>query len=81
MCYATGTIPCSEACDEAGRCLLSQQENEMQRPSQAEIEEVLNWAYKNTDDGTSQYFGMSYEEGVIAGIEWALGEREDRPDG
>lgn len=23
MCYATGTIPCSDACDEAGRCLLS----------------------------------------------------------
>jgi hypothetical protein len=23
MCYATGTIPCSDVCDEAGRCLLS----------------------------------------------------------
>lgn len=23
MCYATGTIPCSEACEDADRCLLS----------------------------------------------------------
>lgn len=23
MCYATGSIPCSDACDEAGYCLLS----------------------------------------------------------
>jgi len=23
MCYATGSVPCSDECDEAGRCLLS----------------------------------------------------------
>lgn len=33
MCYATGTIPCSEACDEAGGCLLSSQETDMESVS------------------------------------------------
>jgi len=23
MCYATGIVPCCDACDEAGQCLLS----------------------------------------------------------
>ncbi len=26
MCYATGSVPCCDACDDAGRCLLSEDE-------------------------------------------------------
>lgn len=44
-----------------------------------EINEVLNWAAKGEDEG-SKFPGMSFEQGVRAGIEWIMGESDVRPD-
>lgn len=44
-----------------------------------EIDEVLNECVEAEAQGHSRYPGMSYEEGVRAGIEWALGLSEAAP--
>jgi hypothetical protein len=48
-------------------------------PSRNEIDEVLNWCAEADEAGGSAYPGMSYEQGVAAGLRWLLGEAE-RPD-
>lgn len=48
-------------------------------PSDAEIDEVLNQCSEQIDRGRSKFPGMTYEEGVQAGIEWALGRHESNP--
>ena len=47
--------------------------------SRAEIDDALNSCVEAEATGRSRYPGMSYEEGVRAGIEWALGLSEDPP--
>lgn len=51
----------------------------MSRPSQQEIDQVINWAAQAEATGSSSFPGMSYEEGVRAAIEWMQGNGE-RPD-
>lgn len=48
-------------------------------PNQSEINEVRDWASQGPANG-SQYPGMSYEEGVLAAIDWVQGDSDDRPD-
>lgn len=43
-----------------------------------EIDGVLNKAVEAMDEGT-KWPGMSYEEGVRAGIDWILGNIDDNP--
>ena len=50
------------------------------KPTQEEINEVIHWATKAEATGQSDYPGMSYEEGVRAGIDWVLGDTDERPD-
>lgn len=50
----------------------------VERSSQ-EIDEQLNRAAEAEATGDSQYPGMSFEEGVRAGIEWVLGLTDDLP--
>ena len=48
------------------------------KPSQKQIDDALNKASEGIDEGT-KWPGMSYEEGVKAGIEWVLGYNDDDP--
>lgn len=50
----------------------------MEPPTKAEIDEVLNQAADAIDQG-SRFGGMSYEEGVRAGIEWVTGQTDENP--
>jgi len=42
-------------------------------PTDDEINEVLNECDEHINDGTSKFPGMSYEDGIKAGIEWVKG--------
>ena len=46
---------------------------------ETEIDDVLNWTWKVEERGTV-FPGLSYEEGVRAGIEWVTERSNDRPD-
>ena len=48
--------------------------------TEQEVEEVLNWCWASIERGYSGVRGLMYEEGVKAGIEWALGRTDERPD-
>lgn len=49
------------------------------KPSEAEINEVLNQVGEKIDEGGSRFPGMSFEQGVQDGIRWVLGETDDNP--
>jgi len=51
----------------------------MDKPSPDQIDEVLNECTEHTNAGTSKYPGMSYEDGVLAGIRWMTGEDDANP--
>lgn len=42
-------------------------------------EEQAYEAREQADEGSSRFPGMSYEQGVLAAIEWALGHTNDIP--
>lgn len=44
-----------------------------------EIESQLDEAIKQADTGESRFFGMSYEEGVAAALDWVLGHVSEAP--
>lgn len=46
---------------------------------ETEILEELSQADDVLDSGESKFFGMTYEEGVKAALEWVLGYTNDRP--
>ena len=51
-----------------------------QTPFSAEAaEEQAYEAREQVDQGGSRFPGQSYEEGVLAAIEWALGHTDDIP--
>ncbi len=50
----------------------------MSKPSQTEIDDVLNRCAESADSGCSTYPGMSYEDGVEAAIRW-ITEGFDNP--
>lgn len=47
-------------------------------PSENEIDEVLEACIEAEESGESKYPGMTYEQGVTAGIRWMQG-RSDHP--
>lgn len=47
--------------------------------SNEEIDELLNRCADAESDGKSQYPGMTYEQGMLAGIEWLLGVTDEPP--
>ena len=50
----------------------------MSKPTQDEIDEVLNQCAEAADSGESKFWGMSYEQGVEAAIRW-LTEGDQNP--
>ena len=50
-----------------------------QKPTEEEIDDVLNRAAEAGDSCESQWPGMIYEQGVHAGIMWVLGRSDDNP--
>ncbi len=49
------------------------------QPEREEIDKQLNKAYDQVDRGGSKWPGMSYEQGVIAAIDWVRGYSSDLP--
>ena len=48
-----------------------------EKPEQSEIDDVLNQCLDSEDTGQSKFPGMSYEQGVKAGIQWLTEEFEN----
>lgn len=48
-------------------------------PTKEEIDEVLNECAETVNRGGSKVPGMSYEEGVQAGILWVTGQSDEHP--
>ena len=44
-----------------------------------DIEALLNECVDAENDGRTEYFGMTYEQGIKAGIEWLTTKDTDRP--
>jgi hypothetical protein len=44
-----------------------------------DIDDVLTRAQEAVDGGKSAHPGISYEDGILAGIQWVLGHTEDHP--
>jgi hypothetical protein len=51
--------------------------NEITR-TKKEIDDQLNEAQKYIDEG-SKYFGMSYEDGIVAMFDWLVGNSDALP--
>ena len=49
------------------------------KPTEKEINDVLNQCVEAEETGESRWPGMSYEQGVKAGIEWVLGQTIGNP--
>jgi hypothetical protein len=47
--------------------------------SDTEIDAVLNAAHAAADSGIPAYPGMTFEDGVAQGIEWACGIGDNEP--
>lgn len=44
-----------------------------------EIDAVLNEAEESGERGKTQFPGKTYEEGILAAIQWMLGVSDDHP--
>jgi hypothetical protein len=44
------------------------------KPTNDEIDDVLNACLEAEDEGTRIYPGMSYEQGVMAALNWMRGD-------
>jgi len=49
------------------------------KPKDSDIDDVLNICTERANSGNSPLWGMTYEEGVEAGIRWVLGQTDDSP--
>lgn len=47
--------------------------------SEDELYALLDQCTEAEDRGSSAYHGMSYEQGIKAGILWAIGETREHP--
>lgn len=44
-----------------------------------EIDEAINQAVEQEDEGGSKWPGMTYEQGVSAALRWATGQSDEHP--
>lgn len=44
-----------------------------------EIDEAINQAVEQEDEGGTKWPGMSYEQGVSAALRWATGQSDEHP--
>lgn len=49
------------------------------KPSEEDVNEVLNQCSEAADSGRSKFPGMSYEQGVEAAIRWMQGDDDTSP--
>lgn len=49
----------------------------MNRPSEEEINSILNECIESEQTGSSKFPGLTYEQGIKAAIMWMLGEDEN----
>lgn len=49
------------------------------KPTQAQIDDTLNRCSESADEGSTNYPGMTYEQGVEAGIRWMAGDDTTNP--
>lgn len=47
--------------------------------TQVEVDNVLGDCADSIDEGASKFPGMSYEEGVMAALDWILGNTNSPP--
>ena len=47
--------------------------------TQEEIEEVMNAAVEQEEQGGTKWHGMTYEQGIAAALNWILGFSNDNP--
>jgi len=47
--------------------------------TQEQIDDVVNDAYENIEEGTTRWPGMTYEQGVADALQWVNGDREESP--
>lgn len=47
--------------------------------TEQEIDDSINTAYELKDEVGSKWPDMSYEDGVIAALEWIKGDRDEAP--
>lgn len=45
----------------------------------AEIDDTLNACMESEEVGLSKFPGMTYEQGVKAGIDWVTGQSDENP--
>lgn len=51
------------------------------KPTEQQIDDILNKCADMMDLGENPYFGMTYAEGIDAAIKWMLGEGSHPFDG
>jgi hypothetical protein len=51
----------------------------MTKPTEIEIEKVIDQCFEVECSGESMYPGMTYEQGVKNGIDWVNGDLDDSP--
>lgn len=51
----------------------------MAKPTQQEINDVLNDVQDAQDEGIRRWPGMSYEDGVVAALRWVNGDEPMHP--
>ena len=44
-----------------------------------DISRVINWCHEGRNQGT-RYSGMTYEDGILAALDWLTGAIEEAPD-
>ncbi len=47
--------------------------------TEEEIDEEINNASDQIEQGGTKWFGMTYEQGVDAALRWVLGHTDDKP--
>ena len=49
------------------------------KPSEEDINEVLDQCSEAADSGLSKFPGMTYEQGVESAVRWMLGDDDTNP--
>jgi hypothetical protein len=52
----------------------------MKEPTEDQINDVLNQCSEAADEGRSKFPGMTYEQGVEAGVKWMQGDGNNPMD-
>lgn len=44
-----------------------------------QVDDTIDDAHQNIDQGTSRWPGMTYEQGVADALNWVMGNRDESP--